>query len=111
VPRRAAAPRQGQPDAKGGESRDQVPPDAQGGEPEARGRPIPKGGEADLRRVKLLFVDGGSYHHETLTVPARALEGYERLIDCLREEPSLLARVYVDVDRLCAAYIAEDEDA
>ena len=97
MPRRAAAPRQGQPDAKGGE-------------PEARGRPIPKGGEPEVR-VKLLFVDGGSYHHETLTVPARALEGHERLIDCLREEPSLLARVYVDVDRLCAAYIAEDEDA
>ena len=82
MPRRAAAPRQGQPDTKGGE-------------PEVR--------------VKLLFVDGGSYHHETLTVPARALEGYERLIDCLREEPSVLARVYVDVDRLCAAYRADDE--
>ena len=63
----------------------------------------------EVRRVKLLFVDQGSYHHETLTVPARALEGYERLIDYLREDPSVLARVYVDVGRLCAAYLAEDD--
>ncbi len=58
-------------------------------------------------RVRLLFVDDGSYHHETLTLPAGVLEGYDRLIDALREEPEVLARTFVDVERLCAAYVVE----
>lgn len=58
-------------------------------------------------KVRLLFVDDGSYHHETLTLPDAALDGYDRLIDALREEPEVLARTYVDVERLCAAYVVE----
>lgn len=56
--------------------------------------------------VRLLFVDQGSYHHEDVELPADSVEAYERLIDCLREDPVVLKRVYVDVDRLVAAYRA-----
>lgn len=65
--------------------------------------------EGDTRRVRLLFVDEGSYHHEEVEIPAGSLEGYERLIDCVREDPEVLRRVFVDVDRLCAAYLVEGE--
>ena len=54
--------------------------------------------------VRLLFVDQGSYHHEDVELPADSVKAYERLIDCLREDPVVLKRVYVDVDRLVAAY-------
>ena len=60
--------------------------------------------------VRLLFVDEGSYHHEDVRLPRKILEGYERLIDCLREEPAVLERVYVDVDRLCAAWVVDADD-
>lgn len=60
-------------------------------------------------RVRLLFADEGGWHHEEMSLPSSVLEGYPRLIDCLREEPEVLRRVYVDVDRLSAAWIVEDE--
>lgn len=60
-------------------------------------------------RIRVLFVDEGHYHHETLRVPEAALDGYERLIDGLREDPEVLKAVYVDVERLCAAWIVEGD--
>ena len=57
--------------------------------------------------VRLLFADEGAYHHEDIQIPLELLERYERLIDCLREEPDVLKTVYVDVGRLCAAYRVE----
>jgi hypothetical protein len=59
-------------------------------------------------RVRLLFVDEGSYHSEVVSVPAASLEGYDRLIDALREDPEVLRRTWVDVTRLCAAYRVDD---
>ena len=59
-------------------------------------------------RVRLVFVEDGSYHHEEVRVPVEALDGYDRLIDALREEPSILKRIFVDVSRLCAAYLVEE---
>lgn len=63
-------------------------------------------------RVSLLFADEGEFHHETVTIPAEAVERWDRLIDCLREEPAVLARVYVDVERLVSAQVvdADHED-
>jgi hypothetical protein len=55
--------------------------------------------------VRLVLVDEGSYHHEEIEIPSASLEGYDRLIDCLREDPAVLKRVYVDVARLCVAYL------
>ena len=60
-------------------------------------------------RIRLLFADGGAFHHEDLTVPWAALASYDRLIDGLREDPDLLKDVYVDVGRLCAAWVVDDE--
>ena len=60
-------------------------------------------------KIRVLFVDDGEYHHETLRVPSAALEGYERLIDGLREDPAVLKHVYLDVGRLCAAWVIDDD--
>ncbi|MFQ5536995.1 MAG: hypothetical protein ACE5GJ_06040 [Gemmatimonadota bacterium] len=62
-------------------------------------------------RVRLLFADEGSFHHEEVSLPTGSLEAYERLIDCVREDPEVLRELYVDVDRLCAAYLVEEEDS
>lgn len=61
--------------------------------------------------VRLLFVDEGSYHHETVRLGADAIERHERLIDALQEEPGLLKKAYLDLDRLCGAWVVEDDDA
>lgn len=59
-------------------------------------------------KVRLLFVDQGSYHHEEVEIPSAAMEAHDRLIDCVREDEDLLKRMHVDVARLCAAYVVED---
>lgn len=59
----------------------------------------------DTIRISLLFADEGAFHHESMTIPAGVLDGYDRLIDCLREEPEVLKRTYVDVDRLVSAQV------
>lgn len=61
--------------------------------------------------VRLLFVDEGSYHHETVRIPGDALDGYDRLIDAVREDPAVLKRTWVDVRRLCAVYLVEEDGA
>ena len=61
-------------------------------------------------RVRLLFVDGGAYHQETVSVPRTLLAGYDRLIDGLREDPAVLKQIYIDVDRLAAAWLVEEGD-
>lgn len=57
--------------------------------------------------VRLLFADEGSFHHEEIQVPAEALDRYERLVDLLQEEPEVLRRTFVDLDRLCSAHVME----
>lgn len=63
-----------------------------------------------LVKVRLLFADGGAYHHEVVEIPTVALARWERLIDCVREDPDVLERVWVDVDRLCAAYLLDEDE-
>ncbi len=58
-------------------------------------------------KVRLLFVDHGSYHHEDVEIPVTSADAHERLIDCVREDPVVLKQMYVDVDRLVAAYRAD----
>lgn len=59
-------------------------------------------------KVRLLFVAEGSYHHEDVEIPSEALEGYARLIDCVREDEAVQKRLYVDVERLCSAWVVEE---
>jgi hypothetical protein len=59
--------------------------------------------------VRLLFVDEGSWHRETIHLAPELLDEYDRLIDCLREEPRVLERIYVDVDRLSGAWVVDDD--
>ena len=59
-------------------------------------------------KVRLLFVDEGSYHHEEVEIPSSALEGYPRLIDYVLEDEAVQKRLYVDVERLCSAWVVEE---
>ncbi len=58
-------------------------------------------------KVRLLFVDEGSYHQEEIDLPAEGMAEYERLIDFVREDPEVLRRAHVDLGRLCAAYLVQ----
>jgi hypothetical protein len=58
-------------------------------------------------KVRLLFVDAGSYHEEEVDIPMASADAFERLIDCFREDPVVLKRMYVDVDRLVSAHRSE----
>lgn len=60
-------------------------------------------------KVRLLFADEGAFHHQEVTIPRSVLDRYERIIDCLREDRSVLQRIHVDLDRLCSAVVAEDD--
>lgn len=63
---------------------------------------------SDSVRLRLVFVDGGEYHREEVVLPADALAEYERLIDFLREDRTVLQHLHVDLDRLCAAYRVDE---
>ena len=60
-------------------------------------------------RVRLVFADEGTFHAETILVPVDRLNDYERLIDLLREDPSVTRQMYVDLKRLVSAYVVEEE--
>jgi hypothetical protein len=60
--------------------------------------------------VRLVFADQGTFHAETVRVPAEVLGEYDRLIDLLREEESVTREIYVDLDRLVSAYVVNDGD-
>jgi hypothetical protein len=60
-------------------------------------------------RVRLVFADEGTFHAETVVIPAERLDEYERLIDLLREDPDVTRQMYVDLRRLVSAYVVEEE--
>ena len=60
--------------------------------------------------VRLVFADQGTFHAETVRVPAAVLGEYDRLIDLLREEESVTREIYVDLDRLVSASVVNDGD-
>ena len=60
-------------------------------------------------RVRLVFADQGTFHNETVHVPADMLGRYDRLVDLLREEESVTRQLYVDMGRLVSAYVEADE--
>jgi hypothetical protein len=60
--------------------------------------------------VKLVFADRGAFHDVVVQLPADVLARHERIIDALREEPSITGEVFVDLRRLVAAYVVTDED-
>jgi hypothetical protein len=59
-------------------------------------------------RVRLVFADRGTFHAETVEVPAAVLDRYERLVDVLREEESVTRHLFVDMARLVSAYLVEE---
>jgi hypothetical protein len=65
---------------------------------------------SDRVKVRLLFADGGDFRSEKVAIPRASLEGYDRLIDCLREDPVVLKGLHLDYPRLCSAYLVDGED-
>lgn len=64
-------------------------------------------GDASPTRVRLVFADEGTFHAETVVVPAGRLDDYERLIDLLREDPAVTRQLHVDLKRLVSAHVVE----
>lgn len=62
-----------------------------------------------VARVRLVFADEGTFHAETIDVPRDRLDEYERLIDLLREDPSVTRGSYVDLKRLVSATIVDQD--
>jgi hypothetical protein len=60
--------------------------------------------------VRLVFADRGAFHDLVVRLPADVLERYERIIDALREDPTITAQIYVDPRRLVAAYLELEQD-
>lgn len=58
-------------------------------------------------KVRLVFAEGGAFHREDVEIPVASLRTHERLLDCLREDPAVLARLHVDAARLCAAFVLD----
>lgn len=58
--------------------------------------------------IRLVFADEGTFHAETIQVPVEKIDEYERLIDMLREDPSVTRQIYVDLKRLVSAYLVEE---
>ena len=64
----------------------------------------------DEVRVRLLFADAGTFHHEDLSVPSSVVQKYDRLIDGLMEDPAFLKGVHLDPGRLSGAWVLEEGD-
>lgn len=64
---------------------------------------------ANRTGVRLVFADEGTFHEVTVTLPAGALDEYDRLVDFLREDPSITRELYVDMRRLVSAAVLEGE--
>ena len=60
--------------------------------------------------VRLVFADRGAFHDLIVQLPADVLARYDRIIDALREEPSITGEIYVDMRRLVAAYVVQTEE-
>jgi hypothetical protein len=63
--------------------------------------------QAERASIRLVFADEGTFHAETIQVQREKLGEFERLIDLLREEPSVTRQIYVDMKRLVSAYVIE----
>ncbi len=60
--------------------------------------------------VQLVFADRGTFHDVTLQLPADVLARHERIIDALREEPTITNELYVDLRRLVTAYVVPETE-
>lgn len=62
-------------------------------------------------RINIIIADEGSFHTQELVVPSTVVDDYERLIDGLREDPAVLKKVYLDLGRVAAAWVVEEDEA
>jgi hypothetical protein len=59
--------------------------------------------------VRLVFADRGTFHDVIVHLPADALGRHDRVVDALREDPDITARIYVNGRRLVAAIVIEND--
>jgi hypothetical protein len=57
--------------------------------------------------VRLVFADRGAFHEMVVELPAAVMAGYERIIDAIREDPTVTAELFVDHRRLVAAFLVK----
>lgn len=62
------------------------------------------------RQIRLVFAHDGAFHAEVVSVPAERIEQYDRLIDLLREEPSVTRQLYVDSRKLVSASLVDEDE-
>lgn len=67
-------------------------------------------GAGELRRVRLVFADEGTFHSVFVEVPTESISSYERLVDLLREDPSVTSGLYVDMKRLVTASLVDEAE-
>lgn len=60
--------------------------------------------------VKLVFADRGAFHDVVVQLPTDVLTRHDRIIDALREEPSITGALFVDLRRLVAAYVVDSDE-
>ena len=61
----------------------------------------------DSKKVDLVFADKGSFHTLTVSLPAASLEGHDRILDVLQEDPEVTRKLFVDPKRLVSATVVE----
>lgn len=61
-------------------------------------------------RVRLVLADGGEFFVQEVGISPDALAEYDRLVDCLREDPAVLKELYIDHGRLVSAQILTEDD-
>jgi hypothetical protein len=62
-----------------------------------------------MRQVQLVFADEGAFHSVIVSIRGTQIAEYERLVDLLREEPSVTKGLYIDMKRLVSASLVDEE--
>ena len=63
----------------------------------------------EIVTVRLVFADEGTFHAETVRVPANRLAEYDRLVDLLQEDLGVTRELFVDMKRLVSASVVRGE--
>lgn len=62
-----------------------------------------------MRQVQLVFADEGAFHSVIVSIRGAQIAEYDRLVDLLREEPSITKGLYIDMKRLVSASLVDEE--
>lgn len=63
----------------------------------------------EMCTIRLVFADEGTFHAESVRVPAARVDDYDRLVDLLQEELSVTRQLFVDMRRLVSASVVRED--